>query len=83
MRSATIFASVLAFAASALAQTSGYAVISAPADGEVVPAGKTYTIKWSAGSFSGPATISLLGGASASTLQILNSLASKFQSWSI
>ncbi|KAI1128124.1 Ser-Thr-rich glycosyl-phosphatidyl-inositol-anchored membrane family-domain-containing protein [Nemania abortiva] len=77
MRSATIFASVLAFAASALAQdaTAGYAVISAPAKGEVVPAGKTYTIKWSAGKFSGPATISLMGGADAGTLQILNPIA--------
>ncbi|KAI0103148.1 Ser-Thr-rich glycosyl-phosphatidyl-inositol-anchored membrane family-domain-containing protein [Nemania sp. FL0031] len=77
MRTATIFASVLAFAASALAQdaTAGYAVISAPAKGEVVPAGKTYTIKWSAGKFSGPATISLMGGEDAGTLQILNPIA--------
>ncbi|KAI0426440.1 Ser-Thr-rich glycosyl-phosphatidyl-inositol-anchored membrane family-domain-containing protein [Xylaria sp. FL1042] len=74
MRSSTIIASVLAFAASALAQdaTPGYAVVSAPGQGETVPAGKTYTIKWSAGKFSGPATISLMGGASAQTLQVLD-----------
>ncbi|KAI0553668.1 Ser-Thr-rich glycosyl-phosphatidyl-inositol-anchored membrane family-domain-containing protein [Xylaria curta] len=74
MRSATIFASVLAFAASALAQaaTPGYAVIAAPGNGEVVPSGKTYTIKWSAGKFSGPATISLMGGNDPTTLQVLN-----------
>ncbi|TRX97589.1 hypothetical protein FHL15_001344 [Xylaria flabelliformis] len=74
MRSATIFASVLAFAASALAQaaTPGYAVVAAPGNGEVVPSGKTFTIKWSAGKFSGPATISLMGGNDPTTLQVLN-----------
>ncbi|KAI1304511.1 Ser-Thr-rich glycosyl-phosphatidyl-inositol-anchored membrane family-domain-containing protein [Xylaria venustula] len=78
MRSSTVFASILAFAASALAQatTPGYAVVSAPGDGETVPAGKTYTVKWSAGKFSGPATISLLGGKTANTLEILEPLAS-------
>ncbi|KAI0447447.1 Ser-Thr-rich glycosyl-phosphatidyl-inositol-anchored membrane family-domain-containing protein [Xylaria telfairii] len=77
MRS-TIFASILAFAASALAQdaTPGYAVISAPSDGQVVASGKTFNIKWSAGKFSGPATISLLGGSSPTTLQVLNPIAS-------
>ncbi|KAI1191686.1 Ser-Thr-rich glycosyl-phosphatidyl-inositol-anchored membrane family-domain-containing protein [Nemania serpens] len=78
MRSATIFASVLAFAASAFAQdsTPGYAVVSAPGKGDIVPSGKTYAIKWSAGKFSGPATISLLGGSSPTTLAILDSIAS-------
>ncbi|KAI0470279.1 Ser-Thr-rich glycosyl-phosphatidyl-inositol-anchored membrane family-domain-containing protein [Xylaria cf. heliscus] len=76
MRS-TIFASILAFAASALAQdaTAGYAVISAPSNGEVVPSGETFTIKWSAGKFSGPATISLMGGNDPTTLQVLNAIA--------
>lgn len=79
MRSSTIFASVLAFAASALAQdaTPGYAVVSAPGDGETVPAGKTYTIKWSAGDFTGPATISLMGGETPSTLQVLDPIGCK------
>ncbi|KAI1158177.1 Ser-Thr-rich glycosyl-phosphatidyl-inositol-anchored membrane family-domain-containing protein [Nemania serpens] len=77
MRSATIFASVLAFAASAFAQdsTPGYAVVSAPGKGDIVPSGKTYAIKWSAGKFKGPATISLLGGSSPTTLAILDSIA--------
>ncbi|KAI1115956.1 Ser-Thr-rich glycosyl-phosphatidyl-inositol-anchored membrane family-domain-containing protein [Nemania sp. NC0429] len=75
MRSTTIFASVLAFAASAFAQTPGYAVISAPGQGAVVPAGKTYAIKWSAGKFTGPASISLLGGSSPGTLAVLSSIA--------
>ncbi|KAI2619342.1 Ser-Thr-rich glycosyl-phosphatidyl-inositol-anchored membrane family-domain-containing protein [Hypomontagnella submonticulosa] len=68
MRSTTFFASALAFAASALAQTAGYAVMTSPAEGQQVPSGKTFTIKWEAGSFTGPATISLLGGATPSTL---------------
>ncbi|KAI1747941.1 Ser-Thr-rich glycosyl-phosphatidyl-inositol-anchored membrane family-domain-containing protein [Xylaria castorea] len=77
MRSSTIFASVLAFAASALAQsaTPGYAVVAAPSNGEVVPSGKTYTIKWAAGKFTGPATISLMGGNDPTTLQVLNPIA--------
>lgn len=81
MRSATVFASILAFAAKALAQdaTPGYAVISAPGNGEVVPSGKTYTIKWAAGDFSGPATISLMGGADPSTLQVLDPIASELK----
>ncbi|KAI0905594.1 Ser-Thr-rich glycosyl-phosphatidyl-inositol-anchored membrane family-domain-containing protein [Ustulina deusta] len=76
MRSSTIFASALAFAASALAQTPGYAVVSAPREAEVVPAGKTYTIQWSAGEFTGPATISLMGGKDPSTLVVLDPIGS-------
>lgn len=68
MRSSTVFASALAFAASAFAQTAGYAVMSSPAEGEKVSSGKTFTIKWDAGKFTGPATISLLGGETPSTL---------------
>ncbi|KAI1390298.1 Ser-Thr-rich glycosyl-phosphatidyl-inositol-anchored membrane family-domain-containing protein [Hypoxylon trugodes] len=68
MRSTTIFASALAFAASALAQTAGYAVLTSPAEGEKVASGKTFTIKWEAGKYTGPATISLLGGDSPTTL---------------
>ncbi|GAP90394.1 putative gpi anchored serine-threonine rich protein [Rosellinia necatrix] len=77
MRSTTIFASLLAFAASALAQdaTPGYAVVSAPGNGETVPSGKTYTIQWSAGQFSGPATISLMGGNDPTTLVVLDPIA--------
>ncbi|KAI0385776.1 Ser-Thr-rich glycosyl-phosphatidyl-inositol-anchored membrane family-domain-containing protein [Hypomontagnella monticulosa] len=68
MRSTTFFASALAFAASAFAQTAGYAVMTSPAEGQQVPSGKTFTIKWEAGKFTGPATISLMGGESAGTL---------------
>ncbi|KAI1802228.1 Ser-Thr-rich glycosyl-phosphatidyl-inositol-anchored membrane family-domain-containing protein [Daldinia bambusicola] len=68
MRSTTVFASALAFAASAFAQTPGYAVLSSPAEGQQVPSGKTFTIKWDAGKYSGPATITLLGGETPTTL---------------
>ncbi|KAI1142829.1 Ser-Thr-rich glycosyl-phosphatidyl-inositol-anchored membrane family-domain-containing protein [Hypoxylon sp. FL0543] len=67
MRS-TIFASALAFAASALAQTPGFAVLTSPAEGEQVPSGKTFTIKWEAGKYTGPVVITLLGGATPTTL---------------
>ncbi|KAJ2995250.1 hypothetical protein NUW58_g1323 [Xylaria curta] len=55
--------------------TVGYAVVSAPGKGEVVPSGGAYTIKWSAGSFTGLATISLMGGNDPTTLEILSPLA--------
>ncbi|XXG93849.1 hypothetical protein Hte_000098 [Hypoxylon texense] len=68
MRSSTVFASALAFAASVFAQTEGYAVMTSPTKGESVASGKTFTIEWEAGSFTGDATISLLGGDSPTTL---------------
>jgi hypothetical protein len=79
MRSAAVFASVLAFAASALAQepSPGYAVINVPTKDEKIPSGKSFTIEWDAGKLSGPATILLLGGNDPNTLQILNSISSK------
>lgn len=68
MRSTAVFASALAFAASALAQTAGFAVLTSPTQGEKVPSGKTFTIKWEAGKYTGPVTISLLGGDTPTTL---------------
>ncbi|KAI1660173.1 Ser-Thr-rich glycosyl-phosphatidyl-inositol-anchored membrane family-domain-containing protein [Daldinia decipiens] len=67
MRSTT-FASALAFAASAFAQTPGYAVLTSPADGQKVPSGQTFTIQWQPGQYTGPATITLLGGETPTTL---------------
>ncbi|KAI0842827.1 Ser-Thr-rich glycosyl-phosphatidyl-inositol-anchored membrane family-domain-containing protein [Hypoxylon sp. FL0890] len=69
MRS-TIFASALAFAASALAQTAGFAVMTSPTDGEKVPSGQTFTIKWEAGEYTGPVSITLLGGDTPATLTL-------------
>ncbi|KAI6093277.1 Ser-Thr-rich glycosyl-phosphatidyl-inositol-anchored membrane family-domain-containing protein [Hypoxylon rubiginosum] len=68
MRSSTVFASALAFAASVFAQTDGYAVMTSPTKGASVPSGKTFTIVWEAGKYTGDATISLLGGDSPTTL---------------
>ncbi|KAI0117316.1 Ser-Thr-rich glycosyl-phosphatidyl-inositol-anchored membrane family-domain-containing protein [Daldinia grandis] len=68
MRSTTAFASALAFAASAFAQTAGYAVLTSPAEGQQVASGKTFTVKWEAGKYTGPATITLLGGETPTTL---------------
>ncbi|KAI2613903.1 Ser-Thr-rich glycosyl-phosphatidyl-inositol-anchored membrane family-domain-containing protein [Hypoxylon fragiforme] len=69
MRSAGLFAAAMAFAASVIAQTPGYAVISQPGEGSSLPSGKEFEIKWEAGAFTGPATISLLAGESPTTLQ--------------
>jgi hypothetical protein len=82
MRSTTIFASALAFAASAFAQnpTEGYAVVLSPTEGQNVPAGKEFTIKWDAGKYSGAAGISLLAGADPAHLQIVDTIAGKFAS---
>ncbi|KAI0593828.1 Ser-Thr-rich glycosyl-phosphatidyl-inositol-anchored membrane family-domain-containing protein [Biscogniauxia sp. FL1348] len=74
MRSTDVLAYVLAFAASTLAQTAGFAVISAPTEGDTVASGATKTIQWAAGTATGKVTISLLGGASPSTLQVLGDL---------
>lgn len=64
-------AALMAFVSSGLAQVAGFDAIRAPADGELVPAGKTYTVTWDAA----PAqyddetiSIILLAGSSPSTL---------------
>ncbi|KAI1817743.1 Ser-Thr-rich glycosyl-phosphatidyl-inositol-anchored membrane family-domain-containing protein [Poronia punctata] len=77
MRSSTVFASVLAFAASAFAAdpTEGYAVVLSPTEGDNVPAGETFTVKWDAGSFTGPADIALLAGKAPGLLEVVESLA--------
>jgi hypothetical protein len=80
MRFAAISASALALAVSVFGQetTVGFDAISAPALGEVVPAGTDYTIVWSASTvYTGDITISLLGGASQGTLNVVDTIASK------
>ncbi|KAI0396661.1 Ser-Thr-rich glycosyl-phosphatidyl-inositol-anchored membrane family-domain-containing protein [Xylariaceae sp. FL0594] len=77
MRSTAVIASVLAFAATAFAAdpTDGYAVVVSPIKGQEVPAGKTFNIKWQAGTYSGPADISLLAGVDPAHLQVVDSIA--------
>ncbi|KAK4238021.1 Ser-Thr-rich glycosyl-phosphatidyl-inositol-anchored membrane family-domain-containing protein [Achaetomium macrosporum] len=68
----------LAFAASALAQnpTEGFNPISKPAQGENVPTGSTYEIVWEPSTkHPGPITIGLLGGATPSTLSVVDTIA--------
>ncbi|RYO78536.1 hypothetical protein DL764_010109 [Monosporascus ibericus] len=79
MRSVAFIASSLAFAASVTAQVAGFAAMSAPAEGEVVPAGSTYTIQWGAGGYTGSVRITLLGGRTPETLEVGEDIATGVQ----
>lgn len=66
-------ASLLAFASAALAQTVGFDVVTKPTQNEAVPAGKTYTIEWDpSAQFKGTVTLTLLGGSTPKTLEVLS-----------
>ncbi|KAK3309655.1 Ser-Thr-rich glycosyl-phosphatidyl-inositol-anchored membrane family-domain-containing protein [Chaetomium strumarium] len=72
------FLTALAFAASALAQnpTDGFNPITKPAQGEKVPTGSTYQIVWQPSTeYPGEITIGLLGGATPSTLSVVDTIA--------
>ncbi|KAK6081821.1 hypothetical protein SCUP234_04596 [Seiridium cupressi] len=73
----TISAALLAFAATAFAQTDGFDAMTAPLKDEEVPAGTTYSIKWQpTDAYDGSTvTLSLLGGDTASTLLDLGAFA--------
>lgn len=81
MRFRTIFASGLVFTASALAQiltpSPTFSSIYFPRSGEAVVAGTLYHIEWNADGIVGPATLYLLGGDDAATLQVLATIARK------
>ncbi|KAL1884237.1 hypothetical protein VTK73DRAFT_3221 [Phialemonium thermophilum] len=65
----SITASLVAFASVVLAQTPNFDPISKPADHEVIPAGTNYQIVWEPSTkYTGPVTITLLGGTAANTL---------------
>ncbi|KAL2270956.1 hypothetical protein VTJ83DRAFT_327 [Remersonia thermophila] len=69
-------ASVVAFAAATLAQTTGFHPITKPVQGEEVQAGSTYEIVWLPdNTHPGEITIELLGGATPSTLNIVGTIA--------
>lgn len=71
-------AAFLAFAASAFAQTSGFDAMTTPTEDTNVVAGDVYTINWQPGTYTtGTVTLSLLGGATPSTLQDLGAFACK------
>ncbi|KAI0096362.1 hypothetical protein GGR51DRAFT_31887 [Nemania sp. FL0031] len=79
MRSSTMFRFVLAFSAVAFGQilnpTPSFSSIYFPRNGETVIAGTLYHIEWNANELVGPATLFLMGGDDASTLQVLSTIA--------
>ena len=72
-------ATIVAFASAVLAQTAYFDVITQPTEGSVVPAGETYTIVWSptADYNNDTITLTLLGGATSTTLQQVSVLTGK------
>lgn len=72
-------ATLLAFASVVLAQTPGFNVITSPAKGEKVPAGKTYEIVWAPDAKNpGAITIELYGGAADNLLNLVQTLETGF-----
>lgn len=72
-------AAVLAFVASAFAQTADFDAVNAPAAWEVLPAGSTFKISWQApAKYDGETiSISLIGGATQGTQVPLIDIACK------
>ncbi|KAK0731294.1 Ser-Thr-rich glycosyl-phosphatidyl-inositol-anchored membrane family-domain-containing protein [Lasiosphaeris hirsuta] len=69
-------AAIFALASVVLGQTEGFDAISKPTKDEKVPAGSTYNIVWAPTSkFTGPITITLLGGASPGLLDTIETIA--------
>lgn len=77
MRFAFSSAAFLAFASSALAQTSGFDPITVPTNNADVPAGQTLTVQWEPSTnYTGTVSLLLLGGATPSTLELGPTIAS-------
>lgn len=70
---------ILAIATSAFAQTPDFDPIYTPGKGEVVPAGKTYEVTWSAPApyKDGTITIELIGGPDDKSLETISEVASQ------
>jgi hypothetical protein len=69
----------LATASTVVAQTTGFDAFTQPlTPGTSIAAGSTYTIKWTPSSPAGQISITLLEGASNTTLQLGPVIASKF-----
>jgi hypothetical protein len=80
MRFSSSLGAVLAFASAAFAQTAGFDPITKPTSGEAVPAGQTYEIVWlPSAQYPGTIALSLLGGATPSTLQTVATIATGVQ----
>lgn len=67
-------------AASVVAQTSGFDVITSPTEGEVATVGSTLNIIWTDSVQTSPITITLLYGESQSTLQLGDAIATSIES---
>lgn len=81
MRSSLIKSCLLALATTStvLAQTAGFDVFAEPSTpGSTIPAGSTYTIKWTPSSPEGTISIMLLEGSSNITLQAGPTIARRF-----
>ena len=71
-------ATFLAWVSAVVAQTAGFDAVLTPTKNEVVEAGSTYTITWDYSStYSSTVSIQILQGASSTTLQLGDVIASK------
>jgi hypothetical protein len=69
----------LATTTSVLAQIPGFNVLTAPTSHEVIPAGSTFTIRWTPSGPAAPITLLLMQGKNAQGLEIAEkAIASKF-----
>lgn len=79
MRVTLSAAAMFAFVSAVLAQTSGFDAIYTPTKDESVTAGSTYTVTWDyTSTYAGTISIQLLQGASSTTLQLGEVIASMF-----
>lgn len=69
----------LATTTSVLAQIPGFNVLTAPTSHEVIPAGSTFTIRWTPSGPAAPITLLLMQGKNAQGLEVAEkAIASKF-----
>ena len=78
MRYSFISAAVLALVSSVLAQTAGFDAITSPTQDQNIPAGSSFDIIWQPGTVTGTITITVLQGATTSTLQAGAVIASQY-----
>lgn len=83
MRFTATASAVMAFAASALAQTEGFNPINTPAKDAVLPAGSTFEVTWDVPDEyrDDSVSISLIGGDNPKTLVPVTDIAGKLISW--
>jgi hypothetical protein len=82
MQYSFLSAAILALVSSVAAQTSGFDAITSPTQDQNIPAGSSFDIVWQSGTVTGDITITLLQGATPSTLELGPVIASTYE-WSI